>query len=117
MASEIFANFSGTSLIILLWTTGFFLPYVPFILLCKVRSKLTLVSLVNYFDIQYLGMGILFLHISKREDLEFDLKEKIVMIVFAPVMQMTFLASFIYYWRRGDAEKKVEIIFMGITYK
>ena len=55
-------------------------------------------SLVNYFDIQYLGMCLLFLHIKKREDLELDLKEKILMIVFAPVMQMTSLASFIYYY-------------------
>ena len=62
-------------------------------------------------------MCLLFLHIRKREDLELNLKEKILMIVFAPVMQMIFLASFIYYWRRGKAEKKVEIIFRGITYK
>ena len=43
--------------------------------------------------IQYLGMCLLFLHIRKREDLELDLKEKILMIVFAPVMQMTLRSS------------------------
>ena len=62
-------------------------------------------------------MCLLFLHIRKREDLELDLKEKILMIVFAPVMQMTFLASFIYYyyWSGGDTRKKVEIIFMRLV--
>ena len=63
-------------------------------------------------DFQYLGICLLFFHIRKREDLEFDLKEKILMIVFAPVMQMTFLASFIYCWSREDKGNKVEIIFM-----
>ena len=72
-------------------------------------------SLVNYFDIQYLGMCLLFLHIKKRDDLELDLKEKILMIVFAPVMQMTFLASFIYYWSKGDKGRKVGIIFMRLV--
>ena len=62
-----------------------------------VRSSL-LYSLV----IQYLGMCLLFLHIRKKDDLELDLKEKILMIVFAPVMQMTFLAYFFYYWCEGD---------------
>ena len=76
-------------------------------------------SLDNYFDIQYLGMCLLFLHIMKKDDLELDLKEKILMIVFAPVMQMTFLASFIYYyyWSGGDTRKKVEIIFMRLVLK
>ena len=74
-------------------------------------------SLVNYFDIQYLGMCLLFLHIMKKDDLELDLKEKILMIVFAPVMQMTFLASFIYYWSVGDKGKKVEIISMRLVFE
>ena len=115
MASEIFANFSGTSLIVLLWTTGFFLPYVPCIVLCKVGLQSRVYLLSTNFDIQYLGMCLLFLNIRKREDLELDLKEKILMIVFAPVMQMTFLASFIYYWSEGNKGKKVEIIFMRLT--
>ena len=63
-------------------------------------------SLVNYFDIQYLGMCLLFLHIKKREDLELDLKEKILMIVFAPFMQMIFLARFFYYWSEGDRRNR-----------
>ena len=64
-------------------------------------------------------MCLLFLHIRKKDDLELDLKEKILMIVFAPVMQMTFLASFIYYyyWSGGDTRKKVEIIFMRLVLK
>ena len=74
-------------------------------------------SLHKYFDIQYLGMCLLFLHIRKREDLKLDLKERIMMIVFAPVMQMTFLASFIYCWIEGDKGKKVEIIFMRLVFK
>ena len=60
-------------------------------------------------------MCLLFLHIRKREDLKLALKEKIVMIVFAPVMQMTFLASFIYCWIEGDTGKKVEIIFIRLV--
>ena len=60
-------------------------------------------------------MCLLFLHIKKRDDLELDLKEKILMIVFAPVMQMTFLASFIYYWSKGDKGRKVGIIFMRLV--
>ena len=62
-------------------------------------------------------MCLLFLHIKKKDDLKLDLKEKILMIVFAPVMQMTFLASFIYYyyWSGGDTQKKVEIIFMRLV--
>ena len=74
-------------------------------------------SLHKYFDIQYLGVCLLFLLIRKKDDLKMDMNEKILMIVVAPLMQMIFLASYIYYWRRGDAEKKVEIIFRGITYK
>ena len=69
-------------------------------------------SLFNYFNIQYLGMCLLFLHIRKKDDLMLDLKQKIVMIVFAPVMQMIFLASFIYYWSQRDSETNVEISFM-----
>ena len=72
-------------------------------------------SFLNYFDIQYLGMCLLFLHIKKKDDLKLDLKEKILMIVFAPVMQMTFLASFIYYWSEGDKGKKVDIISMRLV--
>ena len=74
-------------------------------------------TLLNYFDIQYLGVCLLFLLIRKKDDLKMDMNEKIQLIVVAPVMEMIFLASFIYYWSRGDAEKKVEIIFRGITYK
>ena len=71
-------------------------------------------SLVNYFDIQYLGMCLLFLHIRKKDDLKLGINDKIVMIVFAPFMQMTFLASFIYFWSKGDKGKKVEIIFIRL---
>ena len=41
------------------------------------------------------------------------------MIIFAPAMQMTFLASFIYdnYWTGKDTQKKVEIIFMRLVLK
>ena len=62
-------------------------------------------------------MCLLFLHIRKREDLELNIKEKILMIVFAPFMQMIFLARFFYYCSRGERAKrwkkeykKVEII-------
>ena len=67
--------------------------------------------LLSYCHVQYLGMCLLFLHLRKKEDLKLDLKEKILMIVFAPVMQMTFLASFIYYWGKGNSNKKVEQFF------
>ena len=60
-------------------------------------------------------MCLLFLHIRKKEELKPDLKEKIMMIVFAPVMQMIFLVSFIYYWSKGDTEKQVETILRGIV--
>ena len=60
-------------------------------------------------------MCLLFLHIRKKEDLKLDMKEKILMIVFAPVMQMIFLVSFIYYWSKGDTEKQVETILRGIV--
>ena len=59
-------------------------------------------------------MCLLFLHIVKKDNLKMDLKEMIVMIVFAPAMQMIFLASFIYFWSRGDKGKKVKIIFMRL---
>ena len=59
-------------------------------------------------------MCLLFLHIRKKDDLKLYLKERIVMIVFAPFMQMTFLASFIYFWSKGDKGKKVEIIFIRL---
>ena len=55
-------------------------------------------------------MCLLFLHLRKK-DLKLDLKERILMIVFAPVMQMTFLASFIYYWGTGNSNKKVDKFF------
>ena len=86
---------------------------------CTVQGGTTkhTLRLVKYFDIQYLGMCLLFLHIKKRDDLELDLKEKILMIVFAPVMQMIFLSSFIYYyyWSEGDKGKMVEIIFTRLV--
>ena len=116
MASEIFANFSGTSLIYLLWTAGSFLPYGLCILLCKVGLHSKVFSPLFYLVIQYLGMWLLFLIIKKKEDLELDFKEIILMIIFAPAMQMTFLASFIYYWSREDKGKMVEIIFMRVFF-
>ena len=60
-------------------------------------------------------MGLLFLHIRKKDNLKLRINDMIVMIVFAPVMQMTLLASFIYYWSRGDKGKKVEMIFMRLV--
>ena len=75
---------------------------------CALSSKLIL--------LQYLGMCLLFLHIRKKEDLKLDMKEKILMIVSAPFMQMIFLVSFIYYWSKGDTKKQVELIFRGIVF-
>ena len=60
-------------------------------------------------------MCLLLLHIRKKEDLKLDLKEKILMIVFAPFMQMIFLVSFIYYWSKGDTQKTVKTIQRGIV--
>ena len=56
---------------------------------------------------QYLGMGLLFLHTNKRTDLKLDWKLKIPMIIFAPFSQMGFLASYIFYWNKGDPQQEV----------
>ena len=56
---------------------------------------------------QYLGMGLLFLHTKKRTDLQLDWKLIILMIIFAPFSQMGFLASYIFYWNKGDPEQEV----------
>ena len=61
----------------------------------------------NYL-LKYLGMILLVLHIMKKERLDLNLKERILMIIFAPFSQMVFLASYFYFWRQGNTEQQVE---------
>ena len=108
LASEIFANFSGTSLIFLLWQTGFFGSHGIYIVLCKVSWWSPLTPLNPNYLLKYLGMILLVLHIMKKERLDLNLKERILMIIFAPFSQMVFLASYFYFWRQGNTEQQVE---------
>ena len=64
-------------------------------------------SLFSSYLYQYLGMCLLLLHIMERDDLKLDWKVRVTMVVFAPFSQMTFLATYIYYWRYGDTRQQV----------